>query len=114
MKQKIKEVQEYFKQKILSGDYQLLSNENLTATIIIDNKYSFYFFIPKEIENIRQWEHKPNFMNLPIFSKEDIFKLFHRLEVKINNYEIAFSNQKLLEQFEALKKEIERKGLISK
>jgi len=45
MKEKIKEVQEYFKAKIMAGDYVVTDVKKDKITLTIDGKYEFPFCI---------------------------------------------------------------------
>jgi hypothetical protein len=43
--EKIKEVAEYFKAKIISGDFEFKSCRDCIATVVIDEKYEFLLWI---------------------------------------------------------------------
>ena len=45
IEEKLKEVGEYFKSKILDGDYKLLKVDAVTAEVIINDKYPFKLWI---------------------------------------------------------------------
>ena len=45
IEQKIQDVKDYFKNKILSGDFSFKINSKYTIEIIIDDKYSFIIWI---------------------------------------------------------------------
>ena len=42
---KIKEIQEYFKNKLISGDYEILYADHYRIHVIIDSKYVFVLWI---------------------------------------------------------------------
>lgn len=45
MEQKIKEVQEYFKSKMLKGEFEPIEFKDSTLRIEIDSKYRFGFYV---------------------------------------------------------------------
>ena len=49
--EKLNEIAEYFKQKLLSGDFEFVSCDEYAAKIIIDKKYDMHVWIANSHEN---------------------------------------------------------------
>lgn len=49
--EKLNEIAEYFKQKLLSGDFKFVSCNEYTAEIIIDEKYDMHVWIANSHKN---------------------------------------------------------------
>lgn len=48
IKKALKDVSNYFKKKIISGDFEFKSCGDCTATVVIDDKYTFELWIANE------------------------------------------------------------------
>ena len=72
MKNQIKEVQDYFKKKLLSGDFEIVKFNNLTATISIDAECEFEFWATNSFsaKANAQYQRQFNFMDLQITEEE--------------------------------------------
>lgn len=105
MQNKIKEVQDYFKNKILTGDFEITEIENYSMVLKVDKIYEFVFWtgnvdIP---ESRKQYEF--NFMDLDL-TEEDHFAIDVILQPSIQDYRRnELYNQKVLE-LENLKAEL--------
>ncbi len=66
IEQSISEVANYFKTKVVAGDYEFVSCDENKATVRIDGKYEFFLWIGNGENNF-------NFFNLDLFS--DSFKI---------------------------------------
>ena len=104
METKIQEVQEYFKNKIINGQFELTKTDQFTATILIDEKYIFNIWIPNGGNHIRIYSSDYeyiSFMDIK-FSKEEkelVWDHFKGISEKIKLEEKK-------QQFEQLKKEL--------
>lgn len=106
---KIKEIQEYFKEKILKWEFEILETD-LTRSIVlqIDEKYVFTFWFNEELETCSQnvdifyknyidleidfWENRKYFQN---------FKNFWYIKKSMD-----LEKKQKFEQYEKLKKEL--------
>lgn len=75
MKKQIKEIQDYFKSKILAGDFTVVRVEEIVVEILIDKLFTFNLWAHTNY-NFEQYEHMPNFMTIDAFSKEEQVKAF--------------------------------------
>ena len=107
MKTKIKEVQDYFKNKMLSSEFTITSVEEYTIELLIDNEYKFIIWIGNvDIATSRKtYSGKLSFMDIGLTDDEAI-KLNDILLPAINK----FRKETLLEQkrkeFERLQNEL--------
>ena len=73
MKQKIKEVQEYFISKILSGGFDIIKKDEYTFSLQIDKKYNFEIWMANLPTNRKPKNiHDNNFMDLEFTDKQAI------------------------------------------
>lgn len=70
MEQKIKEVQDYFKAKILSGFIEVVETTEATITVSVDDKYKFTFLIGN-FPTV-QYECGANFVRLELTRDEQL------------------------------------------
>jgi len=103
MESKIQEVQDYFKNKIINGQFELTKTDQFTATILIDEKYSFNIWISNGSFSIETYSSYPStsFMDIKFSNEEKklIWNLFKNVAEKIKLEEKK-------QQFEQLKKEL--------
>ena len=78
MDSQIKEVQDYFINKIIERDYNIVDSDGYTVTISIDKKYYFEIWISNGASNIRTYNN--SFMQLDFITeqKEKIMKDLER------------------------------------
>ena len=80
MQDKIKEIQDYFKNKIISWDFKYtLSKDEIN--ILIDSQYRFNFLVNTISVQIPTWKQEENFMDLE-FTQEET-KIFWEIFEKI-------------------------------
>jgi len=107
MKKQILEIQEYFKTKIVNGNFKTEKVDSHYAHIVIDNLYRFKIWVASgesycEPSSMCQ----ENFMQLPKFSENEKSKLFKKLKKVISDYnENTVLVQKRAE-YEKLKEEL--------
>lgn len=53
---KIKEISDYFKQKIVDGDYEITDIGSCTATIVVDSKHEFELWVSNGERNFSIYE----------------------------------------------------------
>lgn len=73
MESKIKEVQDYFKTKILTGDFKVKETGRSTLAVEVDEKYPFEFLLG-EFPAI-QYNGSENFIMLGFTRKNDLNKV---------------------------------------
>ena len=81
MKNSIDEVQGYFKNKIITGQYDVIEIDTYTIKILIDEEYIFNLWIANDGFNFGTYECIESFMSIK-FEAEDIFAA--RTEATIN------------------------------
>lgn len=51
MKEKIKEIQDYFREKLLKGEFEITKRERFTYTVLIDKEYKFEIWMSNGSEH---------------------------------------------------------------
>lgn len=102
MQNKIKEIQDYFKNKIIAWEfkYTLWKNE---INILINEKYRFNFLVDIVSMQMPTWKQEENFMDLD-FSQEET-KIFWEIfeKIKLEN-QSKDEKEKDLKEFARIKK----------
>lgn len=75
MKNKIKEVHDYFKNKVISGDYEVINNKYHTMQILIDSEYPFSLWMANKGYSFGVYSGESNTMELK-FEKEEAEKAY--------------------------------------
>lgn len=107
MKTTIEEIQQYFKNKIIKGEYTI--HDAKTPNLVrfkIDNLYSFSFFY-FEFE-FQQFSSDLNFMIIPVFSSNEIKSLKKIFNLKIKEVKQKQKEETIKElenQIETLKQQ---------
>jgi len=104
MKTKIAEVQDYFKDKILSGDFKITEVGEYVIKITVDDEYRFSLWIGNwDIkDNMKCYDGYYNFMMIP-FTQEESIQLKNRLTPEVSNYRrnvLLVEKRKELEKLE--------------
>ena len=102
MKDKIKEVQDYFIKKLKDGDFVVEYTTSCTATVIIDETYRFKFLLVSEMA-VKEYDDDKSFMQLNLTNTEGIVK---PLYTKINEYMNNIGRETKLKEIERLKTEL--------
>jgi uncharacterized protein YaiE (UPF0345 family) len=95
MKEKIKEIQDYFLGKVLSKDFEIVGRSQYSWKILIDGEYQFSIWMENKPEN-RKFYHGVNdyFMEIPDMTEENAIKIDSMLK---NDY-IRWMKEELLEE----------------
>lgn len=105
MKTQIKEVQDYFINKIVAGDYEVLEvSSKEIGKILIDNEFEFSIWIGTSSKYLEIFRFYFNFMQLPDFTTEQQEILFERFSKLIFD-EKQQKIKELEEQLKTLKNE---------
>lgn len=110
MKNKIKEVQDYFKAKILAGDFEVKKVTTRITNIVVDGEFNFAIWAYYSFE---QWSYD-NCMYLGEFSKEEQEKGLELFRKVIEKDRLKKLQSEKLKQFNEMKKELEEAGLLNK
>jgi hypothetical protein len=101
MKTKIKEIQDYFAQKIYDCDFEIVNHDTITTTIIIDDLFTFELWKNR----VGVYEGSSNTFMI-IDMEEDKSEKYIRF---INTYGVPTKEEvkaEKLEQYNKLKKEL--------
>ena len=77
IKQKLEEIQNYFNEKVIKGDYEVVDKTEHNATILIDGEYKFRIWISSGYKYMDQFETSifgysgPRFISLPKENRKD-------------------------------------------
>lgn len=108
----IEEIQDYFKAKILSGDFTVNTIDEYAAEITIDESYDFAIWISNASTCQPYKRSQATFMYIPDFSEEEIAKCWSIMEPIVVDYNARELRTKKLEQYNKLKSELETEGVI--
>ena len=110
----IKEVQDYFKRKILSGDFQIEAVDTHVANITIDKVFPFCIWIGNPNTCEPYSEHWPHFIQLPKFSEDEITKCWKLFKPIVACTRAEELKTKKFNEYKRLKTELENEGIINK
>ena len=107
MQEKIKEVQNYFKNKLLTQDFIMTKISEHTLELEIDHQYQFTIWIGNwdYKGTVKLYENDCNFMYFNLNQKERL-KLHEILNKNVLNYKNNILNSEKLKKFNLLKKEL--------
>ena len=100
MEKKIKEVYDYFKGKVVSGEYEIKDCDMHTMTLIVDGKYKFVMWLANGEWALETYENSASFMQLE-FTDEEKAVAYKKL---LAHKKRLFNEQAISER----KKEIEK------
>lgn len=108
MKKKIKEVQDYFKAKLLAGKFKVANITEFGLTLSVDNEYEFQMWIGNpDIPDTRRLCGENNFLNIMFNQKERI-----KMHSVTKRYVTEYRKKSLLkdkqEKLRRLQKEIKK------
>lgn len=84
MKTKISEVQDYFKNKIINGDYEVVSFEPNYVKVQIDSQFDFIIWTGNSALYCKQWRYMDNqFMLLTEFTESESAECFKNVTALI-------------------------------
>lgn len=107
MEEKIKEVQMYFKTKLLSNDFEIEKIDEFNVFLVIDNKYQFVVWIGNwDIPDTRELYPKDTFMMFEL-TREERLKLHDVLTDHVSKYRNEILLKEKNELFEKLKNELD-------
>jgi hypothetical protein len=110
---KIKEVAEYFRQKVLTGDYMFVSCSEHTAEILVDEKYKFSLWIANEPKMSFDF-YEPNFLIedpielLTLKTQKERLQGWKHIKPYIKDHKNKVLKREKQKQFNRLKKELEK------
>lgn len=107
MKAKIKEVQDYFINKILSGEFIITEVNKHTLSLLVDNTYKFEIWIANDPENRKTYETglESYFISLE-FSEEQSIELDKILQPHIQEWREKVDLAEKRKQLQRLKEEL--------
>jgi len=108
MEDKIKEVHDYFKNKIVIGDYVVHNVGEYTIVIIVDGKYRFTLWTANEAQNLKTYSDPPCYMQLTfsLDEQESIFAYLQRIRAADDETRALEIRQAKMRQLEDLKKQL--------
>ena len=115
MKDQIKQVQEYFKNKIIEGDFEIVNIGSHDMTIIVDEEYVFSMWIANGTSGYNQtsplFDCDPNFIKFGKLSESEQEEAFIHVKPAIiahrKNKEIV-EKQKQIEELKAEINDLEK------
>lgn len=109
MKSKIKEVQNYFSDKILNGDFEVISANKNTLNFSIDG-YEFTYWVSNNgPDYLEQWwntRQSSNFILLPEYEDQERKKVWEIFKERKEKFLKDNSEQARIKRVEELKQEL--------
>ena len=110
MKKEIIDVQNYFKFKVLNGEFEVSKIEKYAILLLVDEDYVFCFWtgnrdIPESRRQYHNYGYLDNFMDLGL-TTEEIIKMHHILDPILEEHYKKVTLSEKMKQFEELKKEL--------
>ncbi len=103
MEAKIKEVHDYFKGKIINGEYKVVKRGDHVWNLMVDGKYEFRLWIANDGYNFSAYDG--SFMPLKLTVKEQL-KGWTKIKKLIKEWEQTTQKREKTKQFNKLKKEL--------
>ncbi len=88
MKAKIKEIQQYFKNKLLAGEFEVKKINEYYVDVVIDGEYPFVIWVGNMFNyphTVKTWESGNNLIKLD-FTKEDGLQLCSIIKPAVLKY----------------------------
>ena len=111
IEEKLKEVGEYFKEKILEGDYTLLTADSATAHIVIDDLYNFNLWIanePKDDFRIYTAWPDDNILVVKFNSQKERLQGWRKIKPMLEKYNNDIAKEQKRKQIKQLQKDIDK------
>ena len=105
LKKQIKEVQDYFRNKIVDGEYKVIAADDYTLQITIDKEYKFCLWTSNGTSMFRLYEGMFNFVEFGFSEAEATLAFAKCEEARAQAWEDKIRPQKLKE-LEKLQKEL--------
>ena len=105
LKNQIKEVQDYFKNKIIDGEYKVNKVDDYSLQVTVDGEYEFCLWTSNGVSHFRLYDGMFNFVNFEFSEAEAILALAECEEARKQAWEDKVRPQKL-KQLEKLQKEL--------
>lgn len=103
MESKIKEVHDYFKDKICNGEYEVVKRGDHVWDVMVDEKYKFILWIANDGINFSTYDG--SFIQLELIVK-DRLKAWTKIKKLIKEWEQTTQKREKIKQFNKLKKEL--------
>jgi hypothetical protein len=102
MKNKIKEVHDYFKTLIINGQYEVVKNEYHTMEISINGEYIFTLWMANKSDGFELYKGALNFMQVEfnVKEKEKAYKTAKVIHDEYKRTELLTQKRKELEELE--------------
>jgi hypothetical protein len=106
---KIKEIQDYFIEKVRKGEYEFIERGTYTATIRIDNKYEFEMWVCNGMHNYDFYLNNPFYSitnGINITMKGHKSRGWSHMKAHLLKVDREKERQEKLKEFNRLKKEL--------
>lgn len=112
IKEKIKEVEDYFKDKISNGDFEIKGCSEFTVQILIDNQYSFNLWVANDPKTgFNFYYHTSDEEKGITFSfntEKERLKAWRKVKPLVEGYRNSVLKVKKEKELKRLQKEIEQ------
>ena len=105
-KEAIIAVQEYFKEKLLNGEFEFIEFSEHITTVAIDQDYIFLLWTANGSKHLKIYENRISTMNLA-FTEIEQKIIWGRLEKTLTDWRNGDLRSQKLEIYNRLKKELE-------
>ena len=103
----IEQLNQYFKNKILNGDYNFIKATKHIAEIIIDDRYTFIFWIANGFNAFKEYSiDRKGIIYLIFDSEKDKENAYAKVMIEVNKYRKTYLKAEKIKDIEKLQKEI--------
>lgn len=106
MEKKLIEIGNYFKDKLITGEYKVIKWGDVTCTIIIDNKFEFDIWVFMGEENIKFYGlgESSIISRYYLLTLDEALEAWRNFIIHKNNFKYEIKNQKIKEFNEKVSK----------
>jgi hypothetical protein len=104
-KETILAVQEYFKQKLINGEFEIKEFSQYVIHIVIDKDFDFALWVSNGSDRLRTYEGEDSFMKL-IFNEKEKKSVWKNLDKPLADFKNGDLHSQKLAAYENLRKEL--------
>lgn len=108
IKDQIKDLNKYFKHRVLDGEYGFIRASEHIAEIVIYDKYTFNFWIANGSNAFKQYTIDSNEPVISVVFDSDIEKeiAYDKIMIEVNKYKKSYLKDEKIKAIEKLQKEL--------
>ncbi len=105
-KETILEVQDYFKQKLIRGEFEITKITEFETSVLIDKDFQFVIWTSNGEWALKISEHATSFIDISELTKAEKEKMWKHFEKPVEKFKGGDLLEQKRKQFEKLRKEL--------